>query len=276
MHAINVFDEWLHNYKEESDDEKMIQKKEWLNYKKMCTTNGANGHWYGKNPSSDQLKRAREDVTNGQRLLMKLLSRRRSNGKESACVDFPLISFVALFGGGGKHGYGEHSIIIDNEQSTSRVEINGTDGLEELIGGSKLTKLGLLGSLKIHLQYHRKEEKATVMVEQSSGSILTLDRLWRKSSTNKCTSHVYNAQLMEEKDSSTYYVANTVKHQRKDDESGTPVGTIKRRKLNGIIVIAPEENSHEQSWTCFICTFVHIGPAKLNYLSCEICGSERD
>ena len=93
-----MFDEWLSNYTEPTEEERKGQREEWEAFKILCSSDG-NQHSYGNNPSKEELDRARRDVSEGQRLLFQLLS---GCGKG---MHIPLTCFVALFGGPGLHGY---------------------------------------------------------------------------------------------------------------------------------------------------------------------------
>jgi len=171
--AIAVFDEWLTNYKEPTKEEKQAHKKEWETFNSLCQSD-ANRHSYGKDATKDELSRARNDVSDGQRLFFELLSTCKP-------ISFPLTSFVAIFGCHALHGYGKHTIHTDT--CTSHVEISGIDGVEELLGNTKTKKLTLVSTCRIEIQYDRKKEVASVTIKQRTGT--TLKDLWRKGSSKK-------------------------------------------------------------------------------------------
>ena len=84
--AMAVFDEWLYTYKEPSEEERRDQRKEWEAFHKLCQSD-ANQHSYGKDPSKEELNRARKDMSEGQSLLFEILLRCRSE-RESAPIFF--------------------------------------------------------------------------------------------------------------------------------------------------------------------------------------------
>ena len=241
--AIAVFDEWLASYNEPSPAERREQEREWEMFKSMCETS-ANRHAYAKSPSQHELKRARNDVMEGQRLLVELFSRRRQpNGQQSSSrgISFPITSFTAIFGGPGLHGYGKHTIesseCADNATTSSTrtlscVDIYGIDGMTELIGEAKTVKLGLVKPAQIQIQYDHSDEIASVTVEQSQ-SAPKLTYLWNKAVAKK----------------------NDISYEKK--------------------AVEDNEDRDSVSWTCTSCTFLHTGESKSNYLLCELCGSER-
>lgn len=167
--AIEVFDNWLSTYKEPSSAEKAQQREEWEEFRKLCSSD-ANQHSYGKNPSNEELARARKDLSDGKNILIILLSTRCS-------VKFPLTSFVALFGGPGLHGYGKH-FILENKSS---VTIND---VQELIGLPKTRKLNLSSSCKIKIEYERKKELADATIQNTSR---TLEDFWKKTNGKSLT-----------------------------------------------------------------------------------------
>jgi len=227
--AIVVFDEWLSNYEEPSEEEKKEQREEWKVFRKLCQSD-ANQNSCGKNPSKGELDRARSDILDGQRLLFELLRTCRPNrGSTSTPITFPLTSFVALFGGPGLHGYGKHT--INTDQCTSQVDIVDMHGIDELIGSTKIRKLTLISSCKFRIQYDRKKESASITVQCSDNTNPTLDCLWRKSTKRK---------------------------RQKEEDS------------------LQNNNRSDPTWTCLTCTFVHTGRSTLDYLVCEVCGSERN
>jgi rubrerythrin len=93
---------------------------------------------------------------------------------------FPLTSFVALFGGPGIHGYGSHT--IDSEEVVSKVIINGMDGIEELIGSTKASKLMIDNVTKVEVTYNRVDEScmATTIIRSKRSN--TLEDLWERAS----------------------------------------------------------------------------------------------
>lgn len=163
--AILVFDEWLENYREPSAQEKQLHRQEWEEFRRLCLSD-ANKHSYGKDPTKEELKRARDDLLNGQKLLMQLSSNYRQSSSKH--IPFPLTSFVALFGGPGMHGYGSHE--IDKTQGISNVHIDGDEGIEELIGAAKASKL-MLGKVdKVELTYNRSDELAMATIIRAKQS----------------------------------------------------------------------------------------------------------
>jgi hypothetical protein len=233
--AMMVFDEWLYTYKEPSEEERRDQRKEWEAFHKLCQSD-ANQHSYGKDPSKGELNRARKDISEGQSLLFEILSRCRPK-REFAPILFPLTCFVAIFGGPGLHGYGKHT--INPEDCTSQVDIDSLDGIEELLGRAKTRKLTIIMSTsQIQVNYDRKQEMASVSIEQSGANLnSTLTDLWGQKATKKDT---YNNK--------------------------------RKREGNGNANVEEKQCEQLPSWTCPICTFVHAGQIKLEYLTCEVCG----
>ena len=229
--AIAVFDEWLENYKEPTDEEKRLYRQEWEEFRRLCQSD-ANKHSYGKDPTKEALRRARDDLLNGQKVLIQMLSNQRHSSSRNA--PFPLTSFVALFGGPGLHGYGSHE--IDDDQGISRVHIVGDEGINELIGSSKTSKLMLGKSTKVEVKYNRSDELAMTTVIRSKQTN-TIENFW-----GRCRSA----------DSSP----SSKKRQRIDSKP-------------------KQEMDTQPEWTCDTCTFVHVGGTKMDFLTCELCGSTR-
>ena len=244
VEAMAVFDDWLQCYTEPSPHQLQEQKAEWDMFHKLCASD-ANKHSYGDNPTKDELRRAQHDLSNGQRLLIELIKSRNKHhlhDKEESELPFPLTSFVALFGGPGLHGYGKHTINIDD--SRSEIHITSLDGLSELVGQSKTIKLALVDPLQIYIQYDRQKECCTsVAVEQTS--MPTLTSLWSKNSLVSTTKKLDTAVC---------------------DSKGE-----RDRKRNADCLNDSEDST---SWTCASCTFIH-DKSKQFYLSCEVCGSQR-
>lgn len=235
--AIAVFDDWLEEYQDPSMEEKRLQKKEWDVFKKLCESS-ANQHSYGRDPTVEELNRARTDVSDGQRLLTRLLIQRRPNEQPSQRILFPLTSFVALFGRPGLHGYGKH--VIDSEQCTSTIQVDSIEGIEELIGSSNTSKLRLVDPIHFTVHYDRIKENATITFKQSGTR--TLESLWGKA------------------------VAVT----KQSSNSCSP-----KRKKREYRFETRSSDSEGVSWTCSMCTYVHDGTAKPDFLTCEVCGSQR-
>lgn len=229
LDAINVFDEWLENYQEVTSEEKQMYKQEWETFRRLCQST-ANKHSYGKEPTKEELKRARDDLLDGQRLLLELLTCR----KKMSSKLFPLTSFVAIFGGPGIHGYGSHS--IDSEEAVSKIIINGMDGIEELIGATKASKLMIDNVTKVEVTYNRVNESSMATTIIRSKQSNTLENLWEKANQSSCS-----------------------KKRQRDDNDHT--------KEEGIKL--------SEEWTCNACTFIHIGISKSDFLACELCGSTR-
>ncbi|KAL7547903.1 hypothetical protein ACHAWF_016793 [Thalassiosira exigua] len=244
--AIRVFDEWLERYEEPTDEERREMEEEWRAHKRLCES-AANAHAYGPNPSREELRRSRDDGADGRRRLFELLAGSRPDGgdgrrRSPKRVPFPLASFVAVFGGPGLHGYGRHR--LDLEPSASRVEVDGLEGLEELIGRAKASKLGFVDdSTRIRIDYARKDEVAAVVIEGAQ-SMGMLKLIWGKAA-------------------------------KKNNEAGS-TNEVERHSCGEKRGCCDNEgNQKEQSWTCSACTFVHSGPVKIDFLSCEICGTVR-
>lgn len=237
LDAINVFDEWLENYQEASSEEKQMYKQEWETFRRLCQST-ANKHSYGKEPTREELKRARDDLLDGQRLLLELLTCR----KKMSSKLFPLTSFVAIFGGPGIHGYGSHS--IDSEEAVSKIIINGMDGIEELIGATKASKLMIDNVTKVEVTYNRVYESSMTTTIIRSKQSNTLENLWEKAAADSCRSN---------------NLSSGRKKRQRDDNDHT--------KEEGIKLSA--------EWTCNACTFIHIGISKRDFLACELCGSTR-
>ena len=154
---------------------------------KLCASD-ANKHSYGDNPTKDELQRAQHDLSNGQKLLIEMIQSRNKHRHDKAQeLLFPLTSFVALFGGPGLHGYGKHTINIDD--STSVIEITSLEGIRELVGQSK-TKLALVDPMQMHIQYDRQKECCTfIAIEQTS--MPTLTSLWSRNSSISTTKKIH-------------------------------------------------------------------------------------
>mmetsp|Transcript_15530 Transcript_15530/g.38281 ORF Transcript_15530/g.38281 Transcript_15530/m.38281 type:complete len:631 (-) Transcript_15530:2546-4438(-) len=171
--AIEVFDKWL---KEEegkpalSEEESKLRREEWKQFQTLCQS-AANEHSYGNEPTQSELKRARDDLKNGQDCLLRGLE--LSQKKSSNSFLFPLVAFTALFGAPGLHGYGRHTI----EGDQSLVSIDGKDGLQELVSNkSALSRYG--DELqRISLTYNRKNGTAEIKLEFDKKR-MTLSRLW--------------------------------------------------------------------------------------------------
>lgn len=230
--AMAVFDEWLNSYKEPNEREKKEQQKEWEIFHRLCQSD-ANIHSYGKHPSKDELDRSRKDMSEGQHLLYELLS---GGHRPNKCISFPLTSFVAIFGGPGIHGYGQHTIHLGS--STSCVDIHGIGGAEELLGTAKSKKLALVSSSMMQIQYDRRKESASLTIQQSGP---TLEDFWM----------------------------------RKEDNAGSTSSNKRKRKEDEDANHDESNDDNEPSWACPSCTFNHIGKNKLHYLVCEVCGSRK-
>ena len=213
--AMSVFDEWLNNYKEPTEQEKKEHQKEWEVFHRLCQTD-ANVHSYGKHPSKDELDRARKDISEGQRLLSELLS---GGHRPNKYISFSISSFVAIFGGPGIHGYGEHTIHADS--SISCIDIHGIGGVEELLGTAKSKKLTLVSSSKIQIQYDRRKESASLLIQQSGP---TLEDFWRRKVDNTGSSSKNKRKRQEDEDTN---------HDESNDDN-------------------------EPSWACTSCTFNHL------------------
>uniref|UniRef100_A0A7S4RGL0 Exonuclease domain-containing protein n=1 Tax=Ditylum brightwellii TaxID=49249 RepID=A0A7S4RGL0_9STRA len=239
--AIAVFDAWLKSYQPPTCEERREQGREWRHHRDLCSSM-ANHHSYGKNPSRGELRRAKEDLKDGQQLFSKLLllcQRQRLRP-----MGFPLVSFTALFGGPGIHGYGSHNIDANN----SLIVVNG-EGLKELLGDNvNSLQLALMESIKItKIHFDRKDEVARAEIEKYPGHV-TLQDLWKggRKDKDQNTSHeskkTNNAERVEEKCS---------KISQKIEQVSSP------------------------SWTCTVCTFIHVGESKVEFLACELCGTAR-
>ena len=237
LDAIKVFDEWLENYQEVTSEEKQMYKQEWETFRRLCQST-ANKDSYGKEPTKMELKRARDDLLDGQRLLIELLTCRK---KKMSSKLFPLTSFVAIFGGPGIHGYGSHS--IDSEEVVSKIIINGMDGIEELIGATKASKLMIDNVTKVEVTYNRVDELSMAITIIRSKQSNTLENLWEKASADSCRSNQSSGS----------------KKRQRDDNDHT--------KEEGIKL--------SEEWTCNACTFIHIGISKRDFLACALCGSTR-
>ena len=187
LDAIKVFDEWLENYQEVSE-EKQMYKQEWETFRRLCQST-ANKHSYGKEPTKEELKRARDDLVDGQRLLIELLTCR----KKMSSKLFPLTSFVAIFGGPGIHGYGSPS--IDSEEVVSKIIINGMDGI-----ATKASKLMIDNVTKVEVTYNRVDElsMATTIIRSKQSN--TLENLWEKASADFCRSNQLSGSKKRQRD----------------------------------------------------------------------------
>jgi hypothetical protein len=204
--AITVFDEWLENYTEPTDQEKQLYKQEWAEFRRLCATD-SNKHSYGKDPTKEELKRSRDDLVNGQKSLIQLLSNQRQ--ASSMNTPFPLTSFVALFGGPGMHGYGSHE--INDDQSISRVNIDGDEGIQELIGAAKTSKLMLGNVSKVEVKYNRTDELGMATIIKSKQS-KTLKNLWgRSAETSPCgkKTQIIGSRPKEDEDTLPEWACNT-------------------------------------------------------------------
>lgn len=142
---------------------------------------------------------------------------RNKSTQDEPSFHFPLTAFVAVFGGPGLHGYGQHN--ISNE--SSQVTIDSLEGIAELVGQAKVAKLALEDPIQMIVRYHRRKEVAAVSITQSS--MPTLMSLWSKN-TSACQ------------------VPNNI-----DKE-------VKRRKIESL---SREETQECITWTCRVCTFIH-------------------
>jgi hypothetical protein len=193
--AISVFDHWLVNYKDPTDDEKREQRAEWAMHHKLCCSQ-SNRHSYGDNPTKEELQRAKNDFATAQSLLMELIQSRNksSSAKHQTTLNrpFPLTAFVSMFGAPGfQHGYGHHHTIHHHHNHsiiTSQIQIDSIQGLIELLGSSKVAKLGLVNPIHLNIKYDRCNEIVTAF--QVKQTRVTLKSLWCKdqSSVAKTTS----------------------------------------------------------------------------------------
>ena len=234
--AVTVMDEWLEAYKEPGEQERREQQKEWEAFHKLCSSS-ANGHSYGENPSKEELRRARNDLVEGQKLLVDLIQGRGKYTEDKPAFHFTLTSFVAIFGGPGLHGYGKHT--IDSGGTTSQICISSVKGIVELIGESKTAKLALIDPIQMHLLYDRQSELAGISMQSP---MPTLTSLW--SNSNSATSN--NEQ----------HLTKQKKRRRPDSPESDHV------------------TDEGTNWTCTVCTFIHDRSNRC-FLSCAMCGSER-
>jgi len=264
--AMKIFDEWLSKYEEVEADERRKQFDDWEEYKKLCNSNNANSHCHGNNPTKEQLQRARDDLSSGQQVLFNLIKKIRPGRKESPKAEFPITSFVAIFGGAGLHGYGSHDIKIEGMKSVSHVEIYGRAGLEELLVASKSSKLDLSGSPKIRVEFDRQKENAIITMDQTKRPNSLL-KLWKESPLKSNTT---DSALKR----STKDMIVSVKEQRTSECELHSANNEKRRKLDSSETF---QNDHcDKSWSCSVCTFIHLGDNKIHYCVCEICGCVRE
>ncbi|KAL3941580.1 MAG: hypothetical protein SGBAC_004082 [Bacillariaceae sp.] len=163
--AVRVFDKWLKEQENKpslSEEESKLRKEEWKHFQELCKS-AANQHSYGNEPTQSQLKRARDDLKNGQDCLIRGLALSQKTAASSTSL--PLVAFTALFGAPGCHGYGKHTIAGDQ----SLVDIEGKDGLQELVSnksalssyGDELERISLTynrtkGIVEMNLEYDKK------------------------------------------------------------------------------------------------------------------------
>eukprot|EP00978_Attheya_sp_CCMP212_P044553 scaffold314216_cov47-Attheya_sp.AAC.1 len=171
--AIRIFDEWLKEYQTPTEKERREQEKEWKEHHKQCQS-AANRHAYGKQPSAEELKRARDDLNVGKECLQKCLQKYAMSSSSSSSLDeaFPIVAFTALFGGPGLHGYGRHTI----NNATSLIVIDGAQGLEELISRKSVAH----GSdvVTVHVNFDREREVVTQFQVAYDKNRTTLESLW--------------------------------------------------------------------------------------------------
>lgn len=145
--AIAIFDHWIHNeYHRPSPD---VVKAELKRHRALCAS-AANAHSYSKTQLSankygsrtekkNVLRRARtnervgrgkllEAVLSAQRNSSTQLGNRQSLVHSSNVVGWSLVSFTALFGGPGLHGYGTHTISYVGEGTGQNKEEGGNKG----------------------------------------------------------------------------------------------------------------------------------------------------
>ena len=141
--AMKVFDDWLNAYKPPCEQERKEREKEWHEFRRLCQT-ASNAHSYGKEPTKEELDRARKDVQCARHLLADGI--KEAQRSKPLPIDFPNTSFTGLFGGPGLHGYGSHTI----GGQESRVLIDGKEGLEELqLSSSKTNSMGDMQSIEV-------------------------------------------------------------------------------------------------------------------------------
>ena len=251
--AIEVFDDWLKRYTPPSSKERRELEGEWRRHRLLCAS-AANGHGYGKEPSEGEVKRARGDLRTGReclgRCLQKAQTRRCSKEKDIAEeslgwleVPFPLVSFTALFGGPGMHGYGEHIFNNDDTAAVARVVIEGMDGLLEIIPKQQsLAAMGPSMTPKTVTVYHyRNREMARAEIQyDNQPPVARLDSMWKK----------------------PHKIAIATTKSEHITMGGGADGTRHR-----------QISTDGKSWTCTICTYVHIGESKQLFLACELCGA---
>jgi inhibitor of KinA sporulation pathway (predicted exonuclease)/DNA-directed RNA polymerase subunit RPC12/RpoP len=222
--AIIVFDKWL---KEEegtaplSKQERIQLELEWKEYRKLCDS-AANSHSYSNSPSKEDLKRAREDLRSGRDCLLQGLSLSQHKFKErSSSFVFPLTAFTALFGGPGLHGYGKHQL----NAIESLVEIDGMDGLRELLPQTKAIPMGGTDPQIIRVCYDRINNMARVELEYSKNRGM-ISSMWKNlreeasSDRNQQTAVSDNSYIPNE-EASWACMACTMEH----------VGTVKQLYL---------------------------------------------
>mmetsp|Transcript_6066 Transcript_6066/g.9108 ORF Transcript_6066/g.9108 Transcript_6066/m.9108 type:complete len:136 (+) Transcript_6066:595-1002(+) len=73
------------------------------------------------------------------------------------------------------HGYGSHE--IDSDQGIARVHIDGDEGIQELIGAAKTSKLLIDNVAKVEVTYNRSDELAKAAIIRSKQSN-TIENLW--------------------------------------------------------------------------------------------------
>eukprot|EP00977_Amphora_coffeiformis_P000031 scaffold5_cov169-Amphora_coffeaeformis.AAC.31 len=254
--AVEVFDNFLTKYVPPTLAEKQILQAEWDNFRRLCRTS-ANQHQYSKNPTPEELKRARQDIWEGQGCILeglRVLKRQKmDDGVDGAVtvlsaqnIKCSQAAFTAVFGGPGVHGYGCHE--ISSSDGSSNVVIQGKDGLSELVPDTKKWPPSIHEVHSVSILY-RQGVMLQIRANLGNRSSLTLDSFWCR-----------NKHITKSSSPATACAANGNKVE--NEELPAPKDGMK--------------NASSLSWSCRVCTFEHCGQTKQLFLACELCCSSRE
>ena len=185
---------------------------------------------------------------------------------------FPLVAFIALFGDPFMHAYGRHTLQAYGTSSTV-IELQSNDAAHAIAAAGvgahfihhvEITDLGfVLPSFsskrsshlcswvpsRVKMRYDSLAETADITVTgPTAGNTQTLDQLWSNSNSNSSSSSSSSSNTSASASASASASSRT-------NSVGSKTGA--------------------ESWMCSMCTFVHHGTSKVEFLACEVCGSER-
>lgn len=236
------------------------------------------------------LQRAKNDLATAQSLLVELIQSRNksSSAKQQTILNhpFPLTAFVSMFGAPGfQHGYGHHHAIHQHHNHSiiaSQIHIDSINGLIELLGSSKVSKLGLTDPIQLNIKYDRCNEIVTAF--EVKQTIITLKSLWgnHQSSAVKATSLGGGVQTDNNRgpiaclngtvvDGDANVTGHAVEESNASVTLCSGVDTRTDRQKRRKVDYAANDDG---PWTCLACTYTH-DESKQIYLACEVCGTVR-